>query len=174
MYQILSVERVMDNLFEHKDKYKIEQLSDNSELTTLIQNNTKSILCIPENITKQSSYNIVMAETYDFAKWLRKKRQDISIDVTQSEGIKSLHSNEFWMPIVILASDMSVQVFLGIVSSYIYDRIKGALKHDKSDIHVQAYYKETPDEVIKKFSYDGSVEGFEKVAKKFNVNKFLE
>ncbi len=164
----------MENILEPKDKFKIEPINDNPELATLIQNNTKSILCIPENITKQSSYNVVPAQTYDFAKWLRKKREDISIDVVKSEGIKSLHANELWMPIVILASDMSVQVYLGLVSSYIYDRIKGALKHDRTDVHIQAYYEETREGVIKKFSYNGSVEGFEKVAKQFDVNKFLD
>ena len=85
-----------------------------------------------------------------------------------------MHDNDFWMPIVILASDISVRVFLGLVSSYIYDSIKGALKHDKADVHVQAYYKETPDGITKKFSYNGSVKGFDKVAEKFKLNKFLD
>lgn len=163
----------MENILEPKDTFKIEQINDNPEIASLIQNNVTGILCVPENITKQSSHNVVMPQTYDFAKWLKKNRKDIPIDVAKSEGIKSLHDNDFWMPIVILASDMSVQVFLGLVSSYIYDRIKGALKHDKADVHIQAYYRETPELVIKKFSYNGSVEGFEKVSKKFDVNKFL-
>lgn len=162
----------MENTLEPKDTFKLEQVDNNPELSSLMQNNTKGILCVPENVTRQSSNNVVMPQTYDFAKWLKRSRKDITIDVAQSEGTKSLHSNDFWMPIVILASDVSIQVFLGLVSSYIYDRIKGALKHDKTDVHVQAYYKETPKGVIKKFSYNGSVEGFEKVFKKFNVNNF--
>lgn len=163
----------MENIFETKDTHKIEVIEDNPELISLMKTNTKGILCVPENITRQSLYNVIMPQTYDFAKWIRKNRKDITIDVAESEGIKSLHSHDFWIPIVILASDMSVQVFLGLVSSYIYDRIKGALKHDKADVHVQAYYKETPEGVIKKFSYDGSAEGFEKVAKGINIKKFL-
>ena len=164
----------MENIFETKDMHKVEVMEDNPELISLMQINTNGILCVPENVTRQSQYNVVMPQTYDFAKWIRKNREDFIIDVAKSEGIKSLHSHDFWMPIVILASDISVQVFLGLVSSYIYDRIKGALKHDKADVHVQAYYKETPDGVVKRFSYNGSVEGFEKVAKKFNVNRFLD
>ena len=163
----------MENILEPKDTYKIEAINDNPELISLMQKNPKGILCVPENVIKQSPYNVVMPQTYDFAKWIRKNRKDITINVAQSEGVKSLHSNDFWMPIVILASDMSVQVFLGLVSSYIYDRIKGALKHDKANVHVQAYFKETAEGVTKKFSYEGSIEGFEKVAKNFNVNKFL-
>jgi len=163
----------MENIFEPKDTYKIEVINDNPELISFMQENPKGILCVPENVTKQSQYNVVMPQTYDFAKWIKKNRKDITIDVAESEGIKSLHSYDFWMPIVILASDMSVQVFLGLVSSYIYDRIKGALKHDNANVHVQAYYKETSEGVIKKFSYEGSVEGFKNVAKKFNINKFL-
>lgn len=163
----------MENILESEDTYKIEVINDNPELTSFVQKNPKGILCVPENATKQSPYNVVMPQTYDFAKWIRKNRKDITINVAESEGIKSLHSHDFWMPIVVLASDMSVQVFLGLVSSYIYDRIKGALKHDKANVHVQAYYKEASGGVIKKFSYEGSIEGFEKVAKKFNINKFL-
>ena len=163
----------MENIFETKDTHKIEVIEDNPELISLMQTNIKGILCVPENITRQSLYNVIMPQTYDFAKWIRKNKKDITIDVAESEGIKSLHSHDFWMPIVILASDISVQVFLGLVSSYIYDRIKGALKHDRADVHVQTYYKETPEGVIKKFSYHGSVAGFEKVAKRININKFL-
>jgi len=163
----------MENIVEHKDAFKIEQIDDNPELTSLMQTNTKGILCVPESVTKQSSHNVVMRQTYDFAKWLKKSRKDITIDVAESEGIKSLRSGDLWIPIVILASDMSVQVFLGLVSNYIYDRIKGALKHDRTDVHIQVYYKENAEGVIRKFTYNGSVEGFEKVAKKFNINKFL-
>jgi len=165
--------REYGKIFETKDTHKIEVIEDNPELISLMQTNTKGILCVPESITGQSRYNVIMPQTYDFAKWIRKNKEDITIDVAESEGIKSLHSHDFWIPIVILASDMPVQVFLGLVSSYIYDRIKGALKHDKTDVHVQAYYKETPYGVIKRFSYNGSVEGFEKVAKRFNINKLL-
>jgi hypothetical protein len=163
----------MENIFEPKDTHKIEAISDKHEFMSFIEKNPKGILCVPENVTKQSSHNVVMPQTYDFAKWVIKNKKDIAIDVSQSEGVKSLHSNDFWMPIVFLASDVSVQVFLGLVSSYIYDRIKGALKHDKATVHVEAYYKETTEGVAKKFSYEGSIEGFEKVAKNFNLNKFL-
>jgi len=163
----------MGNIFERKDTFKIEQLNDNPELTALIHNNNTDILCVPESITKSSSTNMVMSQTYTFAKWLKINRKDISIDVANSEGIKILHGNDFWMPIVILASDISVQLFLGLVSNYIYDRIKGALKHDETDVHIEAYYEETPGGVTKKFSYSGSIEGFEKIAKKFDGNKFF-
>lgn len=163
----------MENISEHKDAFKIEQIDDNPELTALMQTNVKGILCVPESATRQSLHNVLMSETYDFAKWLKKSRKDVAIDVVESEGIKSLRSGDLWFPIVVLASDMSVQVFLGLVSNYIYDRIKGALKHDRTDVHVQIYYKENPEGVLKKFTYNGSVEGFEKVAKRFDINKFL-
>ena len=164
----------MERIFETKDTHKIEVIEDNPELTSLIRINTKHILCVPESVTRQSGCKVIMPQTYDFAKWIRKNKADITIDVAEPEGIKSLHSYDFWMPVVILASDMSVQVFLNLVSSYIYDRIKGALKHDKADVHVQAYYEETPHGVIKRFSYNGSIKGFEKVAKRFNMNNFLD
>ncbi len=173
IYEKLVVEMTMENVLEPKDIYRIEVINDNPKLTSLMKNNIKGILCVPENVTRQSQHNVLMPQTYDFAKWLKKNKGDITIDVAESEGVKSLHSQDFWIPIVILASDVSVQVFLGLVSSYIYDRIKGALKHDKANIHVQVYYRETAEEVIKKFSYEGSVEGFEKAAKKFNINTFL-
>jgi len=163
----------MEYFLESKDTHKIEVIEDDSDLATL-QHNVKGILCVPEDIMNKSQPNVLTPQTYDFAKWVRRNKQDICIDVAKSEGIKGLHSHEFWIPVAILASDISIQIFLGLVSSYIYDRIKGALKHDKTSIHLQAYYKETPEGVIKKFSYNGSIEGFEKITKKFNVNKFLD
>ena len=163
----------MENISEPEDTHKIEAINDKHEFLSFIRKNPKGILCVPENVTKQSSHNVVMPQTYDFAKWIRKNKKDITINVARSKGAKSLHSNDFWMPIVFLASDVSVQVFLGLVSNYIYDRIKGALKHDKATVHVKAYYKETAEGVAKEFSYEGSVEGLEEVAKNFDLNKFL-
>ena len=164
----------MERIWETKDVHKIEAIEDNPELVSLVRANTRHILCIPESVGRQSRHKVIMPQTYNFAKWVRKNKTDIAIDVAESEGIKSLHSHDFWIPVVILASDMSVQVFLNLVSSFIYDRIKGALKHDKTDVHVQVYYEETPHGTIKRFSYDGSVEGFEKVARRFKINKFLD
>lgn len=100
----------MENIFEPKDTHKIEAIDDNHEFIAFIGKNPKGILCVPEKVTEKSPYNIVMPQTYDFAKWIRKNKKDIIINVAPSEGVKSLHSNDFWMPIVFLASD----VFQGI------------------------------------------------------------
>ena len=115
-----------------------------------------------------------MPETYPFAKWVRKNKKDIKINVEEGRGIKDLRSGDFWMPLVLLASDVTVQMYVNLVSNYIYDMVRGALKHDVKTVHLEALYKDQETKKTKKFSYSGSVEGLEKAMKKFNLNKFLD
>jgi len=163
----------MESIFEPKDAFTVEPIDDNPDLASLMQAHTEGILCVPESVVKRSSHKVLTSQTYDFAKWLRKNREDITIEVAESDGTRELHAGDLWIPIAILAVNMSVQVYLNLVSSYIYDRVKGALKHDRTNVHVEVYYKESPEGVTMRFRYDGSVEGLQEVATRFNINKFI-
>ncbi len=162
-----------NNIFNKQDTVNIETINNLQEYNPFLMSNQKGILCIPAASLDSSRQHVVLPETYNFAKWIRKNRKDINIDVLPSKGVQHLRSSDFWMPIVLLASDVSLQVYLGLVTSYLYDVIRGALKHDKATVHVEAIYKDSKG-TIKKFSYSGSVEGLGKTIKKIDINKFME
>jgi len=163
----------MESIFEPETICKIEVVGNDSEFMAFFDKHPKGILCVPESLVGLSQYNVVMPETYRFTKWINKKRKDITINVAQSEGTKSLNSNDFWMPIVFLASDVSLPVFLNLVSSYIYDLMKGALKHDKANIHLKTFFRDDRAAVTKTLSYSGPAEKFLQIAKDGNLDKFI-
>ena len=153
----------MDNILEPKDTHSFVEI-ENNDFELFIQINPKGIMCIPRNIGTDSPQSLLEPDTFRFAKWLKLKNEDVNIAIGKADGIKSLHSHDFWMPIVFLSNDVTFQVFLGLVSNYIYDCLKGALKHDKSNVHLEVYYKDSNN--TKKFTYSGSIEGLNIIIKK--------
>lgn len=162
-----------NNIFDKQDSLSVRTINDLTEYDAFLSSDQKGILCIPPSTFNKSQNKAVMPETYNFAKWIKSNNKDINIDVFKSEGVQHLRSGDFWMPVVFIASDVSLQVYLGLVTSYIYDMLKGALKHDKNKVHIKAIYKDS-DGTTKEFSYSGSIEGLEKTIKKVDINKILE
>lgn len=120
------------------------------------------------------SYNDIKEKTLfrdtgSFMKWI-KNNKDINIEYDSNVKKVSLNNNDLWFSLVYLASDTSLQIYLGLVVNYFYDKLKGSLKGDKDSttVHLEAQFKDG--EKVKSFKYDGPLEGIEK----FDPNKFLE
>jgi hypothetical protein len=154
------------NEFNEKDEIKFEDFQEDVKYNSLLTGNANEIICLPND---EGDLN---PETYNFAKWVKKHRQDVSIQVAKAKGTTALKSSDFWLPLVFLASDVTLQIYLNIVSSYVYDMARGALKHDKGAVHLAAIYHDTASGKMKRFKYKGSVKGLETI--KFDANKFLE
>jgi len=114
---------------------------------------SNGIKIVPEfyNGTKEK---ILQRDSGTFAKWIHKNHAEINIDYDPNIKKISLHNNEYWLPLVYLASDTSVQIYLGLVI-----------------MNFSFEFKEG--ESYKKFDYSGDVEGLEKFAK-INLNKLLD
>lgn len=108
-------------------------------------------------------------DTGSLMKWI-KNNHNTNIEYDSNIKKISLNNNDFWFSLVYLASDTSLQIYLGLVVNYIYDKLKGSLKGDKNSttVHLEAQFKDG--KKVKSFKYDGPLEGIEK----FDPNKFLE
>lgn len=131
---------------------------------------SNGIKIVPEfyNGTKEK---ILQRDSGTFAKWIHKNHAEINIDYDPNIKKISLHNNEYWLPLVYLASDTSIQIYLGLVINFLYDKLKGSLKGEKAKVNFSFEFKEG--ESYKKFDYSGDVEGLEKFAK-INLNKLLD
>jgi len=114
---------------------------------------------------------VLQRDSGTFAKWIHKNHTEINIDYDPNIKKISLHNNEYWLPLVYLASDTSVQIYLGLVINFLYDKLKGSLKEEKAKVNFSFEYKEG--ETYKHFSYSGDVEGLKKFIN-IDINKFLE
>lgn len=126
---------------------------------------------VPE-IYNGSEEKSISRDTGAFIKWLN-NHESVKIEYDPNAKKISLNNNEYWLPLVYLASDTSVQVYLGMVTNYLYDKLKGSLKgeKEKTKVHIKLECKDG--DKYKKFTYDGNIEGLERI-KKIDANEFMK
>ena len=161
------------DIFERQDSAKVSEVTDHQQLQEFLARGDKGILCIAVHDDESQSLTS-MPETYRFAKWVRQNAKDVDIDVAPHEGTKILHSADFWMPLVILGGDISIQMFVSLVANYVYDMAKGALPHESKSVYFEALYEEEDTKKTKKFSYSGSIAGLNEIVEKFDLNDFMD
>ena len=64
---------------------------------------------------------------------------------------------------------MSLQIFLGLVTSYLYDKIKGAFYRDPPRVRLRVVYKDKQAGVVKRFEFEGDAETLRGIANSRNV-----
>lgn len=157
-------------------KEVIEVLTvDDPEFERFIETNPNGLAIVPAR-WRDYPEPVLPPNSGDFAKWLRAKNPSVSVQVIKTDKRLLLHSGDYLLPLVFLASDVSVQVYLNMVASFLYDKLKGALKGEPPPrVHLSAEYIETPDGcVIKRFNFDGDMDALDRAIKRFDANKFLD
>jgi hypothetical protein len=150
------------------DELKIEEVEISDVWQEPIQT---GVTFVPRSVHGKP---VLEADVGDFAKWLRQSNPDLAVSLPDETGRLDQRSNELWLPLMLLASDTSVSVMLGIVANYLYDRAKGLLASDKQKIHLSLVYEDEVAGKTKKLTYSGDPEGLAKVMKKFDANRFLD
>ncbi|MDY6894379.1 MAG: hypothetical protein SVO01_03025 [Thermotogota bacterium] len=158
---------------EPKDTIRDESIEPPIDFANFYEE-SNGILCHPEEKFRDYEGPVLKPDTFRFAKWVRQNHSNIQIDVQSAEARADLRSNDFWLPLVFLASDVSLQIYLNLVANYLYDMARGALTHDKKSVHLRAIYKNAKTNETMEFSYDGSVDGLKACVKKVDLNKLMD
>lgn len=156
-----------ENFLDVTDAYSVEQFNQ------FLNETGTGLALAPEHYGRLGEM-VMQSDAGRFAKWISSNIKGVNVTIRPSEKSIALHSNEIWLPLVFLASDTSLSVYLNIVSSFIYDQMKGALKGDKAKVHVNAIYQDEKSGVLKKFTYEGDSDGLYAVLKKINLNKVFD
>jgi hypothetical protein len=114
------------------------------------------------------------ADGVDFAKWIKQNRPEFPISLPKSTPKIALHSADVWLPLIHLASDTSMSVFLNMVSNYLYDKVKGKLLSDHPKVHLSVMYQNKQDGVTKKFEFSGDGNSLGKAIKRFDLDNFFD
>lgn len=109
----------------------------------------------------------------DFLKWLTATHPQVALTLPPDSRKVVLRSADIWLPLAYLASDMSVQVFLNMAASYLYDRSKGILKGDSPRMHLSIVYEDRKAGKTKRLDFAGNADELSKVVKKFDPNNFF-
>lgn len=113
------------------------------------------------------------ADFGDFAKWIRRQNSDLDIQIPEGTPKIALHGADIYLPLIQLAADTSMQIFLNMTASYLYDRAKGAIKTDTPRVHMSVIYQDKKQGKTKKFEFSGDQEALSKAIKRFDLDNFF-
>ncbi len=108
-------------------------------------------------------------ESISFIKFCRQNDPDHSYDLLADHDIqvRSLHSFDIWMPVIWVASSILLPFAINMVSSYVYDKLKG---REKEDAQVDVTFIVKRDHEEKTIHYSGDARTFNESFEKIDLN----
>ena len=160
-------------LVDEKEVCEIVTIDDHRDYRRFLASFHYDVALVPESYREICGLSM-KPDAAAFAKWLKNKKSELRVDMRKADSQVKLYSNDVWLPLVYLASDFALPVFLNLVASYLYDRMKGALRGEKKRVHLEVMYEDKQAGIVKKFCFEGEVESLEKAVKKIDVNQLME
>lgn len=112
------------------------------------------------------------ADVSDFAKWLRVSRPDVRIELPQTTARTIQRSGEICLPLVLLGSDVAIQVYLNIVGNYLYDLGRGSFGGRKRQVSLSVVFDDKALKRRRKLEYSGDAETLLRLAERFDLDGF--
>lgn len=162
----------VEDPLQFKPTLTVHPISEDSAFSEYFKSTKAGVRFVPEPYS--SSVPSIKADSGDFAKWLRNQRPELPIFFPESVSKVVLHGADVWLPLMYLAGDTSMQVFLNMVASYLYDKAKGSLKTDQTRVHMSVVYKDKTQGITKKFEFSGSQDTLAKAIKRFDLDNFFD
>lgn len=150
------------------ESYLDKYINDSNLQTIAAEKLSKNdIVILPAKYSENEYY--FAQETIDFVKFCR-NNNSTEIDVLTDGDIKirSLHSFDIWLPIIFIASNILLPAVINLVTSFIYDKMKGR-EHEKANVNVNIVIKNGKKE--KQIHYAGDAESFKTLMDKVDLNK---
>lgn len=160
-------------LLEPKDVCDLITIEDDTAFRAFAAKNPSGLEMLAEEYgeTKQV---VLKPDAGDFAKWLRAYDPSVKVALNTKAPILVLRSSDVWLAFAFLANDIALPIYLNLVASYLYEKMKGTLKGETTRVHLCAEYEDKVHGKIKQFSFEGDVEALQKAIKQFDLNKFFD
>lgn len=162
----------MENLDQPEIELAVYTVENNATYLEYLASTKDGIKLVPEPYGDTPLS--LKADGVDFAKWIKETRPGFPISLPNSTPKIALHSADVWLPLIHLASDTSMSVFLNMVSSYLYDKAKGKLLTDHPKVHMSVMYQNKREGVTKKFEFSGDSASLGKAIKRFDLDNFFD
>lgn len=162
----------MKNQAQSSTELSVHTVTDNAAYLEYFGSAQGGMGFVPESYGQVSKG--LKSEGADFAKWIKQKNPGFPVSLPTSVPKISLHGADVWLPLIYLAGDTSMQVFLNMVASYLYDKSKGNLSSDRPIVHLAVMYQNKRDGVTKKFEFSGDSESLSKAVKRFDLDNFFD
>ena len=161
------------SILEPKDICELVAIDDDSAFKNYLGSDPSGFAVVTEKYPDCEG-DVLLSGAGDFAKWVRRNAPEIKVKVNKADKHLMLRSGDYWLPLVFLASDVTIPVYLNIVANYLYDKMKGSLKGEKNRVHLSAIYESKKEGVSKRFNFEGDSDSLQKTITKFNLNEFMD
>lgn len=150
------------------DEYIDSVITTTLQGNNIEENSEVGCLALPSPYNDDEYY--YAQETIDFVKYFKEVCNEVSIAVLANGDIevRSLHSFDIFMPIIWVVQNVALPAVVGIVSSYIYDRLKG---REAEDANVEVSFVVDRDGEKKMIHYKGPAREFAERFKDIDLNK---
>ena len=158
---------------EPKDTCELRNVEDATAFRAFSAKHPSGLEMVAEQYGKDEQV-AVKSDAGHFAKWLRANNPALNVVLESKAPKLVLRSGDIWLPLAFLASDIALPIYLNLVASYLYDRMKGALKGESTRVHFCAEFEDKSSGRIKRFTFDGDADALKNAIKRFDVNDFLD
>ena len=135
-------------------EYKKIDLDNDSSFKEYLRTNPTGLKIVP--IRRDNGF----AEhvwTDEFVEWLRKKK-NINVDYEECTIKLILGSNELLLPLVFLADDITLSMYLNMVADYVYERLSNTTLSESALVKFEVIYKEQTTGETEHIRFSGSKE----------------
>lgn len=160
------------DIFDNKEVCSVNKVDDATEFLEFQKTGSFDLAIVPEPYNGHDEL-VMKPDAADFAKWLRINQPDMKVELRQTDRHLALCSASYWLPLVYLATDITLLDYLHLVVSYIYDRAKGLLAGEQPRVHLDVMYQDEKDRVTKRFRFDGDGDALKSTIKQIDINKFM-
>ncbi|MDI6815787.1 MAG: hypothetical protein QME41_01150 [Actinomycetota bacterium] len=160
------------SLIEPKEVCELVTIEEDADFRAFSKDNPTGLVMVPEEFG-ESKELVISDDGMFFAKWLKMHNPEVNVEVRKADKMLALRSSDYWFPLVYLANDIALPIFLGLVANYLYDKMKGALKGEIARVQLSAEFEDQTTGTIKRFNFEGDTEALQKAIKQFDLNEFL-
>lgn len=134
------------------------------------------ILILPDFNIREGVDRAFQSDTVSFYKYSRVYTDDYKIELYENKGeekVLSLHSFDIWIPTVFIASSILLPLFINLISSYVYDKLKGR-ESDEATVHFKLIVEDKDKKKSKTIYYKGPHSTFKDKFDKIDINRLWE
>ena len=158
-------------LLEDKMEYRDADLNDSNSFKEYLDTNPTGLKIVH---TKRRDNIVEQVETGDFVKWLRINKEGVNVEYEKHDTKFVMNSQEYWFPLVFLANNIALPIYLNIVANYLCEKSKGLLQGENIQAHLNIIHEDKKTGKIKRLDFSGNQEALNSLMKNIDLNKFME
>lgn len=157
--------------------FDIDDIIQKSDLNPDAKNNLSksTLILLPASFPSSNQRGNFASETPNLLKYIRIAHPEIKVGIFENPGeekIRVQQAADIILPIILFetAKSISIEILLDILSSYLYDKLKGDPNLDKARIKTEILVKKTRKRTTIHVKYEGPISGLKEINKSVRSN----